>query len=242
MIVLKLGGSVLTDKDHPETVDEESLETAATSIGDVDEALVLVHGGGSFGHYHAERHGVSQTKSTHDPDAIAAIHGAMRRLNDEVLAALREVGTAPIPIHPLGLGHRDDTGDLGLPTTHLRVMLREGFVPVLHGDLVAHAGAGATVLSGDEIVVTIADSLGADRVGLCADVPGVLDGNGNVIESIDSYDAVAELLGESDATDVTGGMAAKIRALAELSAPASVFGLGGLGAFLSGDRPGTTVR
>lgn len=242
MIVLKLGGSVVTAKDQPETVDEEALTTAARHIGAAEEALVLVHGGGSFGHHHADRYGVTETDGTHGGDAIAAIHDAMCRLNDQVLSALRDAGTSPIGVHPLTAGYRDETGTLTLPTDHLGVMIREGFLPVLHGDLIAHVGAGATVLSGDEIVVTVAESLGADRVGLCSDVPGVLDPDGSVIESIGSYNEVASVLGKSESTDVTGGMAAKIRALAELSAPANVFGLDGLDAFLSGERPGTTVR
>lgn len=242
MIVLKLGGSVITEKDRPETVDEEALETAAKSIGEAKESLVLVHGGGSFGHHHAERHGVTETDGTYDGEAIAAIHDAMRRLNDQVLAALRDSGTSPIGVHPLAVGHRDETGTLTLPTAQLGVMIREGFLPVVHGDLIAHAGAGATVLSGDEIVVRVAESLDADRVGLCSDVPGVLDPDGSVIESIGSYDEVSAMLGRSGATDVTGGMAAKIRALTELEAPANVFGLDALAAFLSGERPGTTVQ
>lgn len=242
MIVLKLGGSVITEKDRPETVDGEALDTAAKSIGDAEDALVVVHGGGSFGHHHAERHDVTETNGTHDGEAIAAIHDAMCRLNDEVLAALRDAGTSPIGVHPLAVGHRDERGALRLPTAHLEVMIQEGFLPVIHGDLIAHVGAGATVLSGDEIVVSVAESLDADRVGLCSDVPGVLDTDGSVIESIDSYDEVAPVLGESESTDVTGGMAAKIRALTGLSAPANVFDLDGLAPFLSGKYPGTTVR
>lgn len=242
MIVLKLGGSVITKKDRPETVDAEALKTAAQAIGEAQGGLVVVHGGGSFGHHHAERYGVSETNGTHDGEAIAAIHDAMRRLNDHVLAALRDAGTSPIGIHPFAAGYRDETGELTFPMAHIEVMIREGFLPVLHGDLIAHVGAGATVLSGDEIVVTVAEALGADHVGLCSDVPGVLDPDGSVIESIDSYDEVAPVLGTSGSTDVTGGMAAKVQALAGLSAPASVFDLDGLAAFLAGERPGTTVR
>ncbi|MFW6045379.1 MAG: acetylglutamate kinase, partial [Natronomonas sp.] len=56
--VLKLGGSVITDKTEPETVDHSSLRTAAVAIGTTDD-LVVVHGGGSFGHHHAAAHGVT---------------------------------------------------------------------------------------------------------------------------------------------------------------------------------------
>ncbi|MFW6435247.1 MAG: acetylglutamate kinase, partial [Halovenus sp.] len=67
--VLKLGGSVITDKDRPETADRDALETAAAAIGEFlggDERLVVVHGGGSFGHPHAARIGVSSTDGSRD--------------------------------------------------------------------------------------------------------------------------------------------------------------------------------
>lgn len=242
MIVLKLGGSVITEKGEPETLNSDALQRAATAIAEAQESLVVVHGGGSFGHYHAERQAVTETEGTHEAEAIAAIHGAMSKLNREVLSALREAGVVPIPIPPLAVAHRDSAGTLRLPTSHIEVMLGEGFTPVLHGDLIVHVGEGTTVLSGDDIVVRLAESLQADRVGLCSDVPGILDRDGSVVEEIETYDEVADVLGESESTDVTGGMAAKIRALATLSAPANVFGLSELGAFLAGERPGTTVR
>jgi isopentenyl phosphate kinase len=137
--------------------------------------------------------------------------------------------------------HRDREGDLALPTGGVKTMLDEGFVPVLHGDVLAHAGRGVTVVSGDELAVTLAERLDADRVGLCTGVSGVLDVDGRVVERIDSFERVADSLSGSDATDVTGGMAGKVRALLALDAPASVFGLDDLEDFLAGGSPGTRI-
>jgi len=73
-------------------------------------------------------------------------------------------------------------------------------------------------------------------------VPGVLDSDGEVIPSIDSFEAVAaDALGASDATDVSGGMAAKVRELLALDAPAHVFGAAGLEPFLRGEDAGTRI-
>jgi isopentenyl phosphate kinase len=238
--VLKLGGSVVTEKDVPRTVDEAALETAAAALADRKE-LVVVHGGGSFGHHHADRHDVTTTEGTHDPAAIGDIHGAMTRLNATVVEFLADAGVPALPVHPMSVGHRDADGTLTFPTGQVRAMLSEGFVPVLHGDGVLHAGRGATVLSGDEIVVRLAEALDADRVGVCSAVPGVYDGDGSVIDAISSIDEVADALDASEATDVSGGMAGKVRALLKLDAPAHVFGLAGLEAFLEGGAPGTRI-
>jgi len=239
--VLKLGGSAITDKTRPETVDEATLERVGTALGDVDpgEELVVVHGGGSFGHHHAQRHGVSASTGTTDPVAITEIHAAMTALNDAVLEPLHDHGVAALPVRPLSVARRDS--GLELPTGGIEAMLAEGFVPVLHGDVVIDGGQGATILSGDEVVVSVARSLSADRVGLCSTVPGVLDDDGGVLDRIESFEAVRSLLGAADGTDVTGGMAGKVRALLELSTPAHVFGIDGLAAFLSGGSPGTTI-
>ena len=240
-VVLKLGGSVVTEKDQPETVATERLAALAADIAAFDGSLVVVHGGGSFGHHHASEHGVSRTTGSTDADAARAITDAMRELNDAVVGALADAGVPAVPVHPFSVAARDGDGSLTLPTAAVAAMLNEGFVPVLHGDVVAHAGKGVTILSGDELVATLAESLDADRVGLCSAVPGVLDADGEVVSTIESFDEVADALGGSDATDVTGGMATKVRELLGLAAPAHVFDVDSVAAFLAGESPGTRI-
>ena len=247
-VVLKLGGSLITQKDRPETLDDARLDAACDAVADAlaageTDRLVVVHGGGSFGHHHASEHGVSTADGTRDADAVAAVHGAMKRLNAAVLERLRDRGVPAVPVHPLSLAARTDGADggLDLPLGSTATLLGEGFVPVLHGDGVATAGDGVTVVSGDELVVELAVGLGARRVGVCSTVPGVLDGDGDVIDAIDEFAAVADALGASDATDVSGGMAAKVRELLALDAPAHVFGADGLALFLRGEDAGTRI-
>lgn len=241
-VVLKLGGSVITEKDRPETVDENALVTAAAALADADVSnLVVVHGGGSFGHPPADRHGVTRTKGTHDADVIGAIHDAMVRLCDAVVESFRTQDVPAVPIHPLSVAARDQSGDLALPTVAVETLLAEGFVPVLHGDVIAHQGRGATIVSGDELVVALAQSVEADRIGLCSGVPGVLDENADVMPTIEEAADVGPAIGGSEATDVTGGMAAKVAVLLDGPVPSWIFGLDALSSFLAGDRPGTRV-
>ncbi|OYR84997.1 acetylglutamate kinase, partial [Halorubrum distributum] len=201
-VVLKLGGSLITEKGRPETLDDAALDAACDAVagalaaGDLDR-LVVVHGGGSFGHHHASERGVSTTDGTREADAVAAVHGAMKRLNAHVLERLRGRGVPVVPVHPLSLAARSQGADggLDLPLGSVAALLGEGFVPVLRGDGVATARDGVTVVSGDELVVELAAGLGARRVGVCSTVPGVLDGEGDVIDEIDAFDAVADALG-----------------------------------------------
>lgn len=240
--VLKLGGSVITRKDTRETVDEDALERAAETLSGTDGRLVVVHGAGSFGHHYAAKHGVSKTEGTHDDGAIREIHGSMKRLNSAVIEALTDAGLPAVPVHPFSAAARTGDGTLRIEPDCVETMLAEEFVPVLHGDVVVHEGEGATILSGDELVVWLAGALSADRIGLCSSVSGVYDTDGNVIERIESFEEVVDAVGESDETDVTGGMAGKVRALLSLDAPASVFGPDGLESFVAGDDPGTRIE
>jgi isopentenyl phosphate kinase len=244
--VVKLGGSVITDKDRREALDGPALDRAADAIADAlaggeTTDLVVVHGGGSFGHHHASEHGVSKTEGSEDAAAAVEIHGAMKTLNDFVLARLHDRDVSAVPVHPFSAACRDAEGDLSLMTEQVEAMLGEGFVPVLHGDVVTHEGEGVTILSGDEVVTAVAEGIDAERVGFCSTVPGVLDEADNVIPEIRSYDEVAAYLGASDATDVTGGMAGKVRALLSLGAPATIFGPESLRDFLAGEDPGTRI-
>lgn len=238
--ILKLGGSVITEKNEAETLAEERLARAAAAVAEYGD-LVVVHGGGSFGHHHAAASGVTTTAGTLDATTLREIHGAMTDLNDAVVAALAERGAPAVPVHPLSAMYRSPDGERTILLGQVGVLHSEGFLPVLHGDMVAHRGRGATVVSGDELVVALADGLGADRIGVCSMVPGVLDGDGEVIEHVSGVEAVGDALTGSDTTDVTGGMAGKVRELVALDAPAHIFDLDGLDTFLDGGSPGTRI-
>lgn len=240
--VLKIGGSVITRKGERETLDGAALERTATAIAGSAEDLVLVHGGGSFGHPAADRHDLSPTAGTHDAAAALEVHDAMGLLNDAVVGHLQDHGVAALPVHPLSAGVRRSADDLDLATDPIEAMLAEGFLPVVHGDVVVDAGRGVSIVSGDELVVALARALAADRVGLCSAVPGVLDDGGEVIPELSAMADVDDVLDGAGSTDVTGGMAGKVRALLDLEGPASIFGIDDLEAFLDGGSPGTLVE
>lgn len=240
-IVVKLGGSVITRKRERETIDDEALEAAAGTVARGPDDLVVVHGGGSFGHPAADDHDLSRTEGSYDAAAALDVHDAMGLLSDAVVSRLQDHGAPALPVHPLSASYRTTTGQLEVSVGPIETMLNEGFLPVLHGDVIVHEGRGITIASGDELVVAIAKALDADRVGLCSQAPGVLDSRGTVLDRIDDFEQVAEAVGGSETTDVTGGMAAKVRALLESDVRASIFGLDDLEPFLRGATPGTLV-
>ena len=66
MIILKIGGSILTNKDAPESeVDSDSLKRIAreikSSLDNSSKELIIVHGAGSFGHPPAKKYKIGQS-------------------------------------------------------------------------------------------------------------------------------------------------------------------------------------
>lgn len=240
--ILKVGGSLITDKAGTESLDREGLSRVCGTIADCgDGELIIVHGGGSFGHRAASEHGIAATTGSREPGDVRAVMAAMDSLHGEVLKALLAAGVPATGLPPRALAAKDEDGAVSVDTTAVRAFLRESFIPVLHGDVVAHRGRGASVLSGDALLVALADRLEVERAGFCTGVPGVLDGEGAVIPRVRTAAELEGVLDEPPGADVTGGMGAKVRAVLELERPAAIFGIDGLGSFLDGELPGTVV-
>jgi len=241
--LLKLGGSVITKKDQPETLNETNLCAAATVISNHrPKNLIVVHGGGSFGHFHASNFDVTVESGTSNATEVDIIHSSMINLCDTVIHTFHSLNIPAIPIHPLSVAWRDSNSVLHFPSQHILSLLESGFVPVVHGDVIATAKEGTTIVSGDEIVTNLSNSIPTNRIGFCTLTPGVLDSSGNVIPHLSPHQQKESSITHSSATDVTGGMAGKVNELANASSPVSIFDLPNLEAFLKGNNPGTLVQ
>ncbi|MBS7631517.1 amino acid kinase, partial [Candidatus Bathyarchaeota archaeon] len=61
LIILKLGGSVVTEKDKPVTPNKENIKRLSREIAEAGEGeLILIHGGGSYGHPVADEYNLSE--------------------------------------------------------------------------------------------------------------------------------------------------------------------------------------
>ena len=199
---MKLGGSVITDKSVAFSYRDAAVRGLGRAIVSSGVATVVVHGGGSFGHTEAKKHGLSSATSSPSPKGVSETRGAMLKLDAKVCGSLSAAGMHPYPFSPFTLLDRE--GDAG--RSFIERLLLGGTTPVTFGDVV-HDGKGFRILSGDTICVELAEMLGAPRCVMAIDVDGVLDERGTVIE----------VLGEgSEANisparaDATGGIAHKI--------------------------------
>ena len=246
-VILKLGGSILTDKSADCAINRESLATIAAAVAEAKaDGIVIIHGAGSCGHPEAKRYHLDVGAVPGKTDGIYVTHRAVSGLNDAVVAALREKGVAAAGVHPFHVAVADNGRLLGFECRHLEKMLALGMVPVIHGDVVMDLTRGACIVSGDQLVRYLAEALTIRRVGLATDVPGVLDGDGHVVPVITRRTVSAIHIGISKHTDVTGGMRGKIDellGLADAGIGSDIFHVSRVADFLAGSaHGGTSVR
>ncbi len=245
-ILLKIGGSVLTDKSGDCAINSQRLkETAQAIAGAKTRSLLLIHGAGSCGHPQAQRYHLDQGLLPECLPGVYETHTAVCALNTEVVRALRAEGIEAIGIHPLGSAVAEDGRLVSFDSPPLGLMRERGLVPVLHGDVVMDRIRGVSIVSGDQLVTYLAASLGVQRVGLATDVPGVLQ-QGTVLRRLTKSGAGSIRTEGSTHADVTGGMQGKVaelRRLAEHGIESHIFHVSRLRDFLAGaDHGGTTVE
>jgi len=243
-LILKLGGSVITDKSAGCAVDKARLTSVAKAIAEAKSCdTVIIHGAGSCGHPEAKHYNLDRGVSAGTTDGIFVTHRAVSGLNDAVVAALRNEGVAALGVHPLHTGIASNGRLVGFECRHLETMLRLGMVPVIHGDVVMDLSKGACIVSGDQLVQYLAVALQISRVGLATDVPGVLD-RGVVVPQITRKMVPDLRIGHSSHTDVTGGMRGKIDellGLADAGIRSDIFHVSRIADFLKGSGTGGTI-
>ncbi len=241
--LLKLGGSVVTEKRSGGGIDRAAIGAIAAVLAAADFAGAVVHGAGACGHPEAHRYGLARGVDRSTRTGIPVTHEAVASLNRAVVAALRRAGLDAVGVHPLGSCTAEDGRIASFEVEPLRLLLGIGCVPVLHGDVVMDRRRGACIVSGDQLVGYLAPRLGLSRVGLLTDVPGVLGPDGAVVPRFSRAGAGRIALGVSAATDVTGGMGGKVAELLRLAdegVSSHVFGRDRLADFLAGRPHGGT--
>jgi len=245
LVLLKLGGSIITDKSSDDdcVVDHQRLKRISREIADRGMTLIIVHGAGSCGHPQAQRFRLNEHLKPETVQGIYITHEAVASLNREVVAELREAGIEAVGIHPFEISTAKNGRIVSFNTDIIKMLLKYGITPVLHGDVVMDTARGACIISGDQIINYLAKQLGIIKVGLATKVPGIIQ-SGEVVRLItkDNLNDL-DISGSSD-TDVTGGMKGKITEmllLAENGTESAIFGESMIGEFLDGKEHGGTI-
>lgn len=172
MIILKLGGSVLTKKDSNEAkVDYHRLNRIVDEIKNAFnvskqnllDGLVIIHGAGSFGHPPAKKYKIGESFKEEEyfqkKIGFSKIQNEVKKLNSIICEALIDNNIPCVSIPPSSIieteNKRIKTFDLDI----IKRYLEEGFVPVIYGDVVLDTKLKIAVLSGDQILQYIAQNM-----------------------------------------------------------------------------------
>ena len=101
MQILKLGGSVITDKSKKYSFKKEVVNRLSAEIKKANKELIIVHGAGSFGHILAKEYDLnSGYKNDKQLQGFSLTHAMVQKLNTMVLDSLHEHGIAAVSIPP----------------------------------------------------------------------------------------------------------------------------------------------
>jgi isopentenyl phosphate kinase len=219
--VVKFGGSAITVKNKPFSVRRRALRSMCSQVlSHVKKGgkVVVVHGGGSFGHLLATRYQLN-CGLTHDEsyEGVALTRLAMRRLNEEVVKEFVKLGGRPYAIEPSSSFVLEGGNVKEYFIEGVKVALEKGFVPILYGDVVLDTSKrGVAILSGDTIASFLASKLKADKLIYVLDVDGIYledpkrKPNAKLVKFLDRN--VLERIEVATLNfDATGGLSKKIK-------------------------------
>ncbi len=218
VVLVKLGGSLITEKSREETPRTADLARLAGEIARAGAAgcgpLVLGHGSGSFGHVHAHRSGAAQGfRSPEQLPGFARTQDRAAALHRLVVAALLDAGLAPFSIAPSSAAVTEAGAAVSFHGEPLRRALDLGLLPVVYGDVVLDRGQGIAILSTEGVLSAVAAELAAagrrvKRILWCGETDGFYDASGRTVPWIaaGTEEGTLEGIGEPGGTDVTGGM------------------------------------
>lgn len=227
VVLLKLGGSLVTFKDRDRSVNDQALDRALGEIArarDGGARIVVAHGSGSFGHRAAiEEDFARLASSSRRVTSGARIQEAVRALHSHIQGAALRRGL-PFWSLPPSAACVSRNGSISVETLGpaIHAALDCGAVPLLCGDAICDEDVGVRIASTEEILLHLwTDVLKPAgiraRAVWAGTTDGILDVTGTTVADVTAEAALA-LAGPSQAPDVTGGMLLRVRTVLALMA------------------------
>jgi len=205
MILIKLGGSIITNKEKPLSARKSAIDKIAKSLRKLDEPFIVVHGGGSFGHYWSVRYDMHTKPARYSQHGVAVIKNSMISLNKIVLDSLLKNRLNPYCIPPTDFmaGNKPIIKKI----KEIEKIAKSNLVPVTFGDALWYGKKKSYILSGDRIMTILAKTIRPRLSIFVLNVDGVFS-------DLKTKKLIYEMKGQrlqvsKIPMDVTGGMERK---------------------------------
>ena len=232
MILIKLGGSIITNKERPLSARKKTIENIAKNLKKIDEPLIIVHGGGSYGHYWSVKYDMHTQPRKYDTHGVSIVKNSMIELNKIILDSLLKNKLNPYCLPPTDFM----TGNkpMSKKIKEIEKIARSGLIPITFGDALWYGQNKTYILSGDKIMTYLSKIL-RPRLSIFA-----LNEDG-LYSDLKSKKLIYELKSEKptiseNTMDVTGGMTRKVEEASKIAKMGiSVF-------FVNGNKPERIVK
>ncbi len=228
LIFIKLGGSLITEKDKPMTARLDIIEQLAADIASLikqmpEYTFIIGNGAGSFGHYQVVKYGLKEGVSSPEQwQGVSEVQSAASELNRIVVNALLKQN---IPVYKLQPSAMFTAENSRLSTSNLEGLnnaLQTGLVISVYGDIILDSKKGCTIFSTEKVFdILLNEALqkgnSVKAVVHLSKVPGVQDSNGQIIPLItkENWNEIQHHISSTEGFDVTGGMKHKIESSLE---------------------------
>ena len=253
LILMKLGGSLITNKrsDVPKC-HENIMRKIANIISKSDKKIIIVHGAGSYGHPIVKKYNINNglDGTEKQREAITKARKQLIHLNEILCKEIRKTGTKCESVIPSQSMKINDNNELqAFPKQKFDEILSGGKIAVTFGDIVNTKDKNVGVISGDTLLLKLAQLYKPKRTFFIMDYPGVVKGSlesdeMEIYGKLDSkFVTNISILKEKNRPDVTGGLLNKIKCALEISKTSEcwISGLENLEDCIDGMPKGTKV-
>lgn len=216
IILIKFGGSIITDKNTPYKARPDVIRRLARELKKIkDASVVLAHGSGSFGHTSAKEFGGK--KGYKSKWGIAKVARDAMEINRIVMDILIDEGLAAVSIRPMSMMMTSAGKIKNQLFQIVEEIINQDLIPVVYGDVIWDKKWKSTIYSGETTLNEIGKYLmkkgfSVDKIIQVGETNGVYDNKGNTIPQITkrNWRSIERYIFRSANADVTGAMKHKI--------------------------------
>ncbi len=213
MLLIKLGGSIITNKKKPLSAKRKTINKIAQSLNKINEDFVIVHGGGSYGHYWSVKFNMHTKPEKYNLKGVSIVKNSMIELNKIILDSFIKNKLNPYCLPPTDfvMGNKP----INKKILEIKKIASSGLIPITFGDALWYGNKKSYILSGDKIMSMLARIL-KPRLSIF-----VLNEDG-LYSDMKTKKLIYEFKNEKisikkNQIDVTGGMTRKVTEATNIS-------------------------
>ena len=224
MYIIKLGGSVITDKSKEAFFKNKIMDNLSKEIKKANKRCIIIHGAGSFGHILAKKYDLNNgLKNQNQLKGFSETIQMVHILNNHVLKSLNENSNNSVSIAPHNILKLKNHDLFKINFEIFSDFINKNIIPVTFGDVVLDEDLGFSICSGDLLSYELAKYFKPEKVIFIIDEDGLYtsnpkeDKNAELINNINHLD-LRKLSTELDNhADVTRGMEGKINMISKIA-------------------------